>query len=269
MDCGFYLEDIALGTGTEEVTGLAAHLAACASCSELSREFSAIQTGLLNSARPAIPSSLITSVKRSIRTELSASTDVGVPTESLLTSLTRQWLLPYSVASVTSVIVIGSLLWLMISGTGLTIGGIVSVPAENDSRDVVMIDRPDNIEALNRSKVSAKELATSRSDVSAFSPSVNPDGALMALAGTVAQRKIPGGELVVVANVLSDGSADLEEIVGPLEDERIIVELEQAMSGKGADAPFVPAYVDNRPEQTRVVFKLQRVDIKVSARGSR
>ena len=77
-------------------------------------------------------------------------------------------------------------------------------------------------------------------------------------------RKTKEDEVVVVADVMSDGLANIEEVVEPLDDETTVYELERAMQKNSSDAPFVPAFLDRRADSVRVVLKIQRVEVKVS-----
>jgi len=93
------------------------------------------------------------------------------------------------------------------------------------------------------------------------SPSLNPEGGLAALT----RRHAHSGnapdidDMIVVANVFSNGAASLAEVVTPPRDKRMLDEFESALR---QDAAFVPASVDRRPDTMRVVLSfVQRVDV--------
>ncbi len=65
--------------------------------------------------------------------------------------------------------------------------------------------------------------------------------------------------MVVVADVFSNGSASLAEVVQAPRDRRMLDDFESALR---RDAAFVPASLDRRPDTMRVVFTVQKVDVR-------
>ena len=93
------------------------------------------------------------------------------------------------------------------------------------------------------------------------SPSLNPEGRLAALTRRHAHfgNAPDEDDMIVVANVFSNGAASLAEVVTPPRDKRMLDEFESALR---QDAAFVPASVDRRPDTMRVVLSfVQRVDV--------
>jgi hypothetical protein len=76
---------------------------------------------------------------------------------------------------------------------------------------------------------------------------------------------------VVVADVYSDGLAQIAEVVQPPRDKRVVGELEKALDSSNTNrTAFVPASMEERPESVRVVLKIRSVDVYARAkRGSR
>jgi hypothetical protein len=64
--------------------------------------------------------------------------------------------------------------------------------------------------------------------------------------------------MIVVANVFSNGSASLADVVIAPRDKRMLDDFETALR---QDAAFVPASLDRRPDTMRVVFAVQKVDV--------
>jgi hypothetical protein len=64
--------------------------------------------------------------------------------------------------------------------------------------------------------------------------------------------------MVVVADVFSNGSASLADVVQPPRDRRMLEEFQAALR---QNAAFVPASYDRRPETMRVVFVVQKVKV--------
>ena len=65
-------------------------------------------------------------------------------------------------------------------------------------------------------------------------------------------------DMIIVADVFTNGSASLANVVQAPRDRRMLQEFENALR---QDAAFVPASLDRRPESMRVVFSVQRVEV--------
>ncbi len=105
--------------------------------------------------------------------------------------------------------------------------------------------------------VSLEDYAASRLPYGVESPSLNPRGALAALVWNPAGRA-DDDDMVVVADVFSNGSASLAEVVQPPRNPRMLNDLQDALRKNPA---FVPAALDQRPKTIRVVFVLQKVEV--------
>ncbi|HEV7746444.1 MAG TPA: hypothetical protein VGO56_15715, partial [Pyrinomonadaceae bacterium] len=66
-------------------------------------------------------------------------------------------------------------------------------------------------------------------------------------------------DMVVVADVFSNGSASLADVVHAPRDRRMLADFEVALRQSAA---FVPASLDRRPDTMRVVFTVQKVDVR-------
>jgi len=106
--------------------------------------------------------------------------------------------------------------------------------------------------------VSLEDYATSRLPYGVESPSLNPRGALAALVWNPAYGHADDDDMVVVADVFSNGSASLAEVVQPPRNPRMLNDLQDALRKNPA---FVPAALDQRPKTMRVVFVLQKVEV--------
>jgi hypothetical protein len=108
--------------------------------------------------------------------------------------------------------------------------------------------------------ITSESLAARRSAVGVESPSLNPRGALAALAWTpTADRRARDDDMIVVTNVFSNGRASLSDIVQAPRDRRLLDEFQNALREGPA---FVPASYDRRPQTMRVVFVLQKVNVR-------
>lgn len=108
--------------------------------------------------------------------------------------------------------------------------------------------------------ITPESLAARRSAVGVESPSLNPNGALAALAWTPTRdRYAQDDDMVVVTDVFSNGRAALADIVQAPRDRRLLDDFQNALREGPA---FVPASYDRRPQTMRVVFVLQKVSVR-------
>jgi len=107
--------------------------------------------------------------------------------------------------------------------------------------------------------VTPEVFAASRAPFAEQSPSLDPDGALAALTREYAHpndNDVEADDMIVVADVFSNGSASLADVVQPPKDKRMLDEFESALR---QNAAFVKASYDRRPDTMRVVFTVQKV----------
>ena len=74
------------------------------------------------------------------------------------------------------------------------------------------------------------EYATTRLSISGESPSVNPQGALVALTKSLVRGEMTDDEVVVVAEVFGNGLARISQVVEPSGNSRAIEDLEKAFN---------------------------------------
>jgi Putative zinc-finger len=161
-------------------------------------------------------------------------------------------LMPYTVGSFTSVI----LFFMMF--TALRPHFVALREASNQNSGVLLV-RP--AYDLNQ-PVNAETFAASRAPYAEESPSLNPGGALAALTRSYAhpQHRLyqDSDDMIVVADVFTNGAASLADVVQAPRNKRMLDEFESALR---QDAAFVPASLDKRPDTMRVVFAVQKVDV--------
>jgi hypothetical protein len=93
------------------------------------------------------------------------------------------------------------------------------------------------------------------------SPSINPQGALVALTRSLVRGEMKDDEVVVVADVFGNGLAQIAEVVEPSHDRHAVAQLQKALESDPAYAPFVSADMDRRSDPVRVVLKIQSVNV--------
>jgi hypothetical protein len=108
--------------------------------------------------------------------------------------------------------------------------------------------------------ITPENLAARRSAVGVESPSLNPNGALAALAWTPTRDRLSSDDdMIVVTDVFSNGRASLADVVQAPRDRRLLDEFQNALREGPA---FVPASYDKRPQTMRVVFVLQKINVR-------
>lgn len=235
------------------------HLAQCPLCRQKLDDFRALRQSLKRISQAQMPKDLLASVKTSIRAELAPS---APKKKSYFSRGFREFLqmrvMPLTVGTAASLFFGFSLLWILLSSANYRQNQDF---ASNETRTPVLISP---YRQTNDGEISQADVAAERGLVSSESPSINPQGALVAMTKSLIDRKFKEDEVVVVADVLSSGLAEIEEVVEPLDDQQTVYELEKAMRKNSSDAPFVPAFLDRRADSVRVVLKIQRVEVKTS-----
>lgn len=248
---------------TDEERGIAdKHLAQCPLCRQKLDDFAALRQSLRRiSQAPAMPKDLLASVKTAMRTELApaAPKRKNYFSNSFLEFLQMR-VMPLTVGTAASLFFGFSLLWILLSNANYR--PTPQAIAQSETQNPVYVSKTNS---TKDGEITPGDVAAGRGLVSSESPSINPQGALVAITKSLVDRKSKD-EVVVVADVLSNGLANIEEVVEPLNDENTVYELERAMNKNSSDAPFVPAFLDRRADSVRVVLKIQRVDVKTSQR---
>ncbi|MBV9241827.1 MAG: zf-HC2 domain-containing protein [Acidobacteria bacterium] len=242
---------------------IAVHLDMCPVCRGVNSEMVEVRVALRRMPRPNIPYYLNARVKTAASAERRAIRSSWLPFPADI----REWLaravMPYSVGAVASVALGIGLLFVLNS----SVGRYSQFVAPSESGVMLASDRDPWAEPTVDG-VSPVAFAKARSNVAGESPSVNPRGALVALTNSFVRGSMKDDEVVVVADVFSDGLAQIAQVVEPSRDTRAVDALEKAFDTEAISAPFVPAKLENRPDSMRVVLRFQRVDVKTGLKKS-
>ncbi|HEX8127996.1 MAG TPA: zf-HC2 domain-containing protein [Pyrinomonadaceae bacterium] len=222
--------------------GVDAHLEACPVCRlEFARTRSLVRA-LANLERPAVPTGLAASINELLQIERAARRQQ--PTGSLPARALR-WLeprlMPYTVGAFASLI--------------LFIGVVNALrPQFRVLRELTIAAREAADESLDRALFEGGGY-----DVTKPVPTINPNGALAALIQTPSR----GGDddaddMVIYADVFSNGSASLAGVVQPPRNPRLLDDVQEAFRRTPA---FVPASLDRRPHTLRVVISVSKVSV--------
>jgi len=251
-----------------EESSVSAHLEACPLCRVQHDEFQAIRNGLQKLRRPEISEELRNSIKRNIRSEISHAQTTRLPFSHEI----REWLttrfMPYSVGVCASVLVGVIFLTMMFSGMLKPINSPDSASTGSRETSIMLASNRNPFDA-GRGEITPSEYARMRLGFGDESPSINPQGALIALTKSLIRGEMKDDEVVVVADVFGNGLAQISEVVEPSRNSRAVGELEKAFDSELAYAPFIPTSLENRPESVRVVLKFQSVIVNANLKQRR
>ncbi|HSE32319.1 MAG TPA: zf-HC2 domain-containing protein [Pyrinomonadaceae bacterium] len=230
-----------------------AHLDRCPVCRSEVVEFRSLTRSLGLLTRPTPPPDLAWAISDALAIESAARRQEPDPSlGQRIARFLEPRLMPYTVGSFASVI----LFFMMF--TALRPHFVALREASIQSSGVLMV-RP--LYDLNQ-PVNAEILAGRRAPFAEESPTLNPVGALAVLTRSYAHPRHgiseDGDDMIVVANVFSNGAASLADVVQAPKDKRMLDEFQTALR---QDAAFVPASLDRRPDTMRVVFAVQKVDV--------
>ena len=115
--------------------------------------------------------------------------------------------------------------------------------------------------SLRSQPISSRSYAALRTPYNSESPSLNPKGgiATLELSETHSHESESNDDMVVVADVFSNGVASLTDVMHAPRNKRMLEDFQAALRNNAA---FVPAALDRRPETMRVVFSIQRVEVR-------
>ncbi len=237
------------------------HFGECPVCRARLAEFRFLKQNLRSLARPAVPMDLAQSINQALAIEAGAR--LQHPKLSFTERVTR-WLqprlMPYTVGSFASVVLfITVFAALRPHFVALHEAALQSTA----NKTVIFLSNPATALDINQ-PVNSEYYAASRAPFAEQSPSLNPSGALAALTRSYSRPGRPvdyeaADDMVVVADVFSNGSASLAGVVQAPRDRRMLADFESALR---RDAAFVPASFDRRPDTMRVVFSVQKVDVR-------
>jgi hypothetical protein len=249
FNLSFYLED-ELTEG--ERAELETHIDACPLCRVQLSEYQSLSQQLRSVRKPPMPDALALSIQNTLRVELAVAEKQPAHTLAFFRKKLQGWLeprvLPYGVGTFASLALFSLLtLGIMLPASDL------NARANAGNGQLASLDG------------ATLRYAAERSDVAQESPSLNPNGALVAMTSAMRKNGGKNREIVLVADVFSDGIARISEVVQPSPDEKTMRALEKAMEKVPDTSPsFVPAKLDKRSDVVQIVLKIHEVDVSSS-----
>ncbi len=255
MNLALYADNILT---VDESAVLDAHLNECPLCRQSLSDFQELRTGLRSFSRPEMPSAVLASVQNAVR-------NTRENTSPAISSDMLEWLqmrmMPVGLGVFGSIFLGLTFLWVVLSASNQIAQRAAYGDAESSSRSSVLIANANPRVNSSDSSLSPSEYARTRQAIASESPSINPQGSLIALTKSFSQEDMSEDEVVVVADVFGNGRAQIAEVVEPSHNSAAVDELEKALGSDPDSAPFVPATLDQRSDTIRVVLKIQSVDV--------
>ncbi len=247
-----YIDDVLTLPVRATVDG---HLDRCPVCRAEAADLRSLSRSLGYLARQEAPADLAAAINDALLIEAAARRQSPAPT---FLQQAKLWLeprlMPYSIGSLASVILFIS----MFAGLRPHFVALHEAARQNNA-SFLQANRGYD---LNR-PVTPEDFSASRAPFAGQSPSLNPDGALAVLTSAYSQPRRDlyedADDMIVVADVFSNGAASLADVVQAPRNRRMLADFEVALRESAA---FVPASLDRRPDTMRVVFTMQKVDVR-------
>ncbi len=240
------------------------HLDRCPVCRADVAGLRALTRSLSLMTRPTPPANLTVSISNALYIEAAARRQAPKPSlASRIARFIEPRLMPYTVGSFASVL----MFFLMFSALRPHFVALREASVQRTGILYIETREFGYIEYDLNKPVTQESFARERAPYGEQSPTLNPDGSLAALtrayAHSTESNYDPNDDMLVVANVFSDGVASLADVVHPPRDKRMLDEFESALR---KDAAFVKASLDRRPDTMRVVFwcrggAVEKVDV--------
>lgn len=244
------------------------HLVSCPVCRVELAETKTMARRLASLSRPAPPTDLTRQISDRLSTERAVlnQNPSRVPARSLTFASVMRWFapraMPASVGMVASVLlfvsVIGALVPTMRTLHVLERASLIEF-GTTATDDALASSAAGGYDVTQ--PITTADYVASRSPYTSISPSIDPHGALATSAARLSATTSGDDDMLVVADVFSDGQASLAEVVNAPRDSRMLDDLQAALRSTPA---FVPSRLDNRPPTMRVVFMVQRLDVRAT-----
>lgn len=243
------------------------HLDICPLCRLKNSEYLQIRSNLARIRRPDIPAGLKANLQIAVRSELNNRRETSLPLSSDLREWLQMRVMPYGVGFFASLLIGMTFLTMMFSG--MLQPKPIQVASSGREQSILLASNSNPYGEDAASFISPVDFAHSRMEFASESPSINPQGGLVALTRSLIRGGMKDEEVVVVADVFGSGLARISEVVESPRDTRSLGDLEKALGPDPSSTPFVPAVMENRPENIRIVLKFQSVDVRTGSKPSR
>jgi hypothetical protein len=265
MTCDEIQESLSLycddGLAEEKRDGCDRHLEVCPVCRAHVADLRTLRVRLATLSRPQVPADLVPAINRAVIAEAQAErARRNTPASEVFAEFISAWLQPrfarYAFSSIASLILFASVF------VALRPHMLALHEAANSFDEFTAAGN----RALGRyninEPISPTSYAALRTPYNIESPSLNPNGgiAMLNLSGVdVHERGDENDDMLVVADVFSNGTASVADVMNVPRDRRMLDSFQAALRN---NAVFVPSAMDRRPGTMRVVFSIQRVEVR-------
>ena len=244
-------------------TAFDAHLDRCPVCRLRLDETRRVVRGLAALARPAAPADLASSISAAIMIERAARRQQPeLPLLERLALWLEPRLMPYTVGALASVLLFVSLANALRPQMRV-LRDLARAARQSADEDTLVWIRNGDFNLDYPISLQALAVAKSRSSFGSESPSLNPRSDLFKIMTTPGDGSDDeADDITVVANVFSNGSASVAEVMQSPRDPEKLAQVQDALR---RNPPFVPASFDRRPQTMRVVLSLSKVSVHDSS----
>ena len=209
-------------------------------------------------ARPSVPAGLVPVIQHAVRAEVSVQrAQRNAPFGEAFVDFISVWLQPramrYAFSSVASILLFAAV-FVALRPQMLALREAATAFEQFSSAGSVGPGKY-NI----NDPISPTNYASLRTPFNTESPSLNPSGGLATLNLASALTREGNDDMVVIADVFSNGTASVADVMHAPRDRRMLDDFQAALRNNAA---FVPSSLDRRPETMRVVFAIQRVEVR-------
>ena len=262
MNCEEIQESLSLysddGLAIDERARCDRHLEVCPVCRAELAKLRAVRLRLAALSRPAVPVDLVPVIQHALSAEVSVErARRSAPFGEAFVDFISVWLQPlamrYAFSSVASILLFASV-FVALKPHMLALHEAASAFERFNSDGNVSgydINQP----------ISPTNYAALRSPFNTESPSLNPNGGLASfnVAMEHSDSRESNDDMVVVADVFSNGTASVANVMHAPRDRRMLDDFQAALRNNAA---FVPSAMDRRAGTMRVVFAIQRVEVR-------
>jgi Putative zinc-finger len=237
------------------------HLEVCPVCRAHVADLRNLRMRLASLPRPAAPPDLVPAINHALVAEVSVErARRNAPASEAFVDFISVWLQPrlmrYAFSSVASLILFASVFLalrphMIALHDAANTFAVLTAPSDGSPRGF-NINEP----------ISPSSYAALRTPYNTESPSLNPNGGIASLNLSNPHLHVKNGEsddMMVIADVFSNGTASLADVMHAPKDRQMLDDFQAALRNNAA---FVPAALDRRPETMRVVFSIQRVEVR-------
>lgn len=257
-----YVDD---GLTVEERLACNQHLEVCPVCRAHVGQLRSLRSSLATLSKPQPPADLVPAINLALAAKAAEQHALRNATPmDRINDFALKWLQPfamrYAFSSIASIIIFAAVF------AALRPHMIALHEATLAFQQLQLTATPDDYLLAGydiTEPISPESYAALRTPFNSESPSLNPAGALATLGWQVDRlrrdERAGDDDMVIVADVFTNGSASLANVMHAPRDRRVLEDFEKALR---QNAAFVPAALDRRPETMRVVFSVQRVEVR-------